>query len=147
VRPRGAAGPAYLERAGHIGSLADLKRHLLIHLDEPFRPRPNWVDYFHAMGEKLRPEVTGLQLNDYALVISAALEGQGIALGWRHQTDHLVSRGLLAHPLDRTWTTGLAFHVVWPHGATLSPSAATVRHWLATNPPIPAPAWPARTAA
>jgi len=135
--------PAYLDRAGEIASVADLRKQRLIHLDEPFRQRPNWADYFRAMAVASRSDDVGLHLNDYALVISAALEGQGIALGWRHQTDHLVARGLLVHPIERPWITGLAFHVVWPHGVELAPEAQAVRDWLAGNPPIPAPAWPA----
>ena len=137
--------PAYLERAGSIATVADLKRQRLIHLDEPFRPRPTWADYFREAGERLAPNDSGLHLNDYALVVGAALEGQGIALGWRHQTDHLVARGLLVHPLDQPWVTGLAFHVVWSHGAELTPEAEMVRDWLAGNPAIPEPAWPARS--
>lgn len=136
--------PAYLERAGSVTTFDDLKRQRLIHLDEPFRPRPNWADYFRAAGERLGPDESGLHLNDYALVVGAALEGQGIALGWQHQTDHLVARGLLTHPLDMPWVTGLAFHIVWPHGAELAPEAEIVRDWLAGNPSIPEPAWPAR---
>ncbi|WP_374307953.1 LysR substrate-binding domain-containing protein [Dongia sp.] len=134
--------PAYIERAGPIASVADLKRQRLIHLDEPFRPRPNWADYFRAAGVPADRDQAGLHLNDYALVVGAALEGQGIALGWRHQTDHLVARGLLTHPIDQPWITGLAFHIVWPHGIILAPEAEIVRDWLAGNPPIPAPSWP-----
>ena len=134
--------PAYFERAGAMESVADLRKQRLIHLDEPFRQRPNWADYFRAMGIVGGPDEAGLHLNDYALVVGAALEGQGIALGWRHQTDHLVARGLLVHPVDQPWITGLAFHVVWPHGVELAPEAEAVRDWLARNPPIPAPVWP-----
>ncbi|WP_374383344.1 LysR substrate-binding domain-containing protein [Dongia sp.] len=139
--------PAYLERAGTLATLADLLKQRLIHLDEPFRPRPSWTDYLRAMGIAKAPDEAGLHLNDYALVVGAALEGQGIALGWRHQTDHLVARGLLTHPVDRPWVTGLSFHIVWPHGVNLAPEAEIVRDWLAGNPPIPAPAWPTSLAA
>jgi DNA-binding transcriptional LysR family regulator len=135
--------PAYLERAGPVADVADLLGQRLIHLDEPYRPRPSWADYFRAMGVAPRMDEGGLHLNDYALVIGAALEGQGIALGWRHQTDHLVARGLLTHPIDRPWVTGLAFHIVWPQRMPLAAQAETVRDWLAGNPPIPAPSWPA----
>ncbi|WP_374367639.1 LysR substrate-binding domain-containing protein [Dongia sp.] len=131
--------PAYLARTGPIRSLADLARHRLIHLDEPYRPRPGWDDYLRAAGARLGKDDPGLHMNDYALVIGAALEGQGIALGWRHQTDHLVARGLLTHPWDWPWVTGLAFHIVWPHGAELMPEVLAVRDWLAANPSIPAP--------
>lgn len=131
--------PAYLERNGPIRSLTELKNHRFIHLDEPFRPRPGWDDYLRAAGDKLGKNTSGLHMNDYALVIGAALEGQGIALGWRHQTDHLVARGLLVHPWDWSWVTGFAFHIVWPHGAELAPEVIAVREWLAANPAIPAP--------
>lgn len=137
------SSPGYLEREGVVTRVADLRRHRLIHLDEPFRPRPTWADYCRAMGESRPLDGSGLHLNDYALVVGATLEGQGIALGWRHQTDYLVSRGLLAHPLERTWATGLAFHVVWPHAVTLSPQAEVVRDWLASNPAIPVAPWSA----
>ncbi len=139
--------PSYLERAGSIKSVQDLVRQRLIHLDEPFRPRPTWSDYFRAMGVSAEPDKSGLHLNDYALVVGAALEGQGIALGWRHQTDHLVARGLLVHPIEAPWVTGLAFHIVWPHGVLLAPEAELVRDWLASNPPIPALVWPTAMAA
>lgn len=135
--------PAYLERSGRVADVADLARHRLIHLDEPFRPRPTWADYFRSAGVQAGPDASGLHLNDYALVIGAALEGQGIALGWQHQTDHLVERGLLTRPLDVSWRTGLAFHVVWPQGAQVDPESAVVRDWLASYPAIPDPAWPA----
>jgi DNA-binding transcriptional LysR family regulator len=139
--------PAYLQRMGPVGSLADLARHRLIHLDEPFRPRPGWGDYLKATGGSAAMLLDpGLHMNDYALVISAALEGQGIALGWRHQTDHLVARGLLVHPWERPWVTGLAFHIVWPHGAELTPEVIAVRDWLAGNPAIPAPEYDERAA-
>lgn len=133
--------PAYLARMGPVASIEDLGRHRLIHLDEPFRPRPGWDDYLKAArGTAKAPALeVGLHMNDYALVISAALEGQGIALGWRHQTDHLVERGLLVHPWPWPWVTGLAFHIVWPHGAELTPEAMAVRDWLAGNPSVPAP--------
>jgi hypothetical protein len=37
----------------------------------------------------------GLAINDYVLVIQAVMEGQGVALGWQHLTERLVSSGLL----------------------------------------------------
>lgn len=134
--------PAYLERAGTPAGIEDIARHRLIHLDEPFRQRPGWADYLRAQGARALPGDAGLHLNDYALVISAALDGQGIALGWRHQTDPLVARGLLANALELPWHTGLAFHIVRPLRAEAEAAVLRVRDWLAGNPPMPEPAWP-----
>lgn len=111
-------------------STADLKRLKLIHLDEPFRPRPSWSDWFAAQGVDYTDLGDGLRLNDYALVVQAALEGQGVALGWRHLTADLVARGLLVRVLDRTLETGLGFYLVWTRGKALADDAIAVRDWL-----------------
>ena len=122
--------PAYLASAAPPTAPADLMTLKLIHLDEPFRPRPTWTDWFAAQGVAYADFGEGLRLNDYALVIQAALEGEGVALGWRHLTDALVARGALVRPLPQPLVTGLGFHVVWPKDRTLARDAETVRDWL-----------------
>ncbi len=122
--------PAYLQAAGAPHDLAELARHKLIHLDEPFRPSPTWRDWFAAAGLDQADRGGGLRLNDYALVLQAVLEGQGVALGWQHLTAPLVERGLLIRPLSQSQFTGAGFYIVWPKGQTLSPQAATVRDWI-----------------
>ena len=44
--------------------------------------------------------IAACSINDYVLVIQAVMEGQGIALGWRHLTDRLVASGLLVQVTD-----------------------------------------------
>lgn len=125
--------PAYLQAAGAPHDLTELARQKLIHLDEPFRPSPSWRDWFAAAGLDLGDDRgQGLRLNDYALVLQAALEGQGVALGWQHLTAPLVERGLLLRPLPQRQATGAGFYVVWPKDQTLSPQATTVRDWILT---------------
>ena len=80
--------PAYLEKAGKPGTASDLPDHELIHLDEPYRPRAVWRDWFGAQGIDYVDRGGGLRFNDYALVIQAAIAGEGIAYGWDH-----ISRG------------------------------------------------------
>lgn len=139
--------PAYLAAVAAPAAPADLMRLKLVHLDEPFRPRPTWADWFAAQGVAYVDFGEGLRLNDYALVIQAALEGQGVALGWRHLTEALVARGALARPCREVLVTGQGFHLVWPKAAALAGDAARVRDWLmaefaadeALAPPLPAP--------
>ena len=122
--------PAYLQANGPARDLAELARHKLIHLDEPFRPSPSWRDWFAAAGLDHDDRGEGLRLNDYALVLQAALEGQGVALGWQHLTAPLVERGLLLRPLPQSQVTEAGFYVIWPKDQTLSPQATTVRDWI-----------------
>jgi DNA-binding transcriptional LysR family regulator len=109
---------------------ARLPEHKLIHLDEPYRPRPTWTDWFAAAGVRWHDRGDGLRLNDYALVLQAVLEGEGIAMGWRHITEGMIARGSLVRVCTESFVSGQGFHVVWPKGAVLSPDTAQVRDWL-----------------
>jgi DNA-binding transcriptional LysR family regulator len=63
-------------------------------------------------------------------VIQAVMEGQGIALSWRHLTGRLISSGLLEKVTDYSLETGAAFHVIWPKGRALTPQTGQVLDWL-----------------
>lgn len=63
------------------GQLADAP---LLHLEERYRPRYNWERWFADHNVTLARTPGGYRSNDYSLVLQAALDGQGIALGWEH---------------------------------------------------------------
>ena len=124
------AGASYASATGLPTTPADLLGHRLIHLEEPFREAADWTEWFRSAGIA-NPQVSaGLRINDYALVIQAVMEGQGIALGWRHLTERLVASGLLRRVTSHVMATGSAFYVVWPKGRELSRDAVRVRDWL-----------------
>jgi len=127
------AGPAYLARAGTPMTPAEMTLHHLIHLDEPYRPAATWNEWFQSAGLNGAVAKRGLVINDYVLVIQAVMEGQGIALGWRHLTDRLIAAGLLVRLSDHVMTTDKGFHVAWPRNRVLSESAEKVRDWLAAQ--------------
>jgi DNA-binding transcriptional LysR family regulator len=108
--------------------LATVARVKLIHLEEPFRDCPRWADWFHAQGYRAYAESSALSFNDYALAIHAALEGQGVVLGWRHLVEPLVERGSLLRIGPHEWSTGVTYSAVW--SGKLSDNAAVVRDWL-----------------
>ena len=58
------------------------------------------------------------------------MEGQGVALGWRHLTDRLVASGLLVRVTDHTLLTGNSFYVVWQKARELTQPVRRVRDWL-----------------
>jgi len=109
---------------------AELLAHQLIHLEEPFRSAATWKDWFRSAGIEDRRVPKGLQINDYVLVVHSVLEGQGVALGWRHLIEGLVAKGVLVRLTDHTLITGMEFHVIWPRDAQLSRAAQEVRDWL-----------------
>ena len=124
------ASAAYLARSQIPTEVDAIKCKELIHLEEPFRPRPTWQEWFGALGCEYRERGEGLRLNDYALVIQAAMSGEGIALGWRHIVAPLLERGLLVDVCEKSWSTGEAFYLIWSDKTELTPAAARVRDWV-----------------
>jgi DNA-binding transcriptional LysR family regulator len=131
IRP--VAAPRLAQQAGSIAEVTDFLSQRLIHLEEPVRERPGWHDWFGHFGCRAGLPSAGLRLNDYALVLQAAMAGEGFAFGWRHLTDALVSLGLLADLPQWQWTTGAGFYLVWSTDRALSEEAGTVRDWLITQ--------------
>ncbi|MDH3763812.1 MAG: LysR substrate-binding domain-containing protein [Gammaproteobacteria bacterium] len=124
------ASPVYLQSNPRPKTIEDLLEHQFIHLEEPFRPRPAWRDWFASFDVDFVDKGEGLRLNDYALVIQAAMAGEGIAIGWRHVTESLIKKRLLVPVLPQSWITGEEFHLIWSDRTELSESAQQVRDWI-----------------
>lgn len=123
-------GAGYLSGRKRLEQPVDLLDHQLIHLEEPFRTAATWRDWFASAGIEGRRVPKGLQINDYVSVIQSVIAGQGIALGWQHLVEGLVSQGVLVRLTEHRLTTGMTFNVIWPRHVTLSKSALEVRDWL-----------------
>ncbi|MDF1606763.1 LysR substrate-binding domain-containing protein [Hoeflea sp. YIM 152468] len=124
------ASASYIQKYGMPGSVAELTQHRLIHLEEPSRNACDWPQWLASANVNGETASRGLAINDYVLVIQAVMEGQGIALAWRHLTGRLIQTGLLQKVTDHRLETGAAFHVIWPKGRPLSQPAELVLGWL-----------------
>ncbi|MEL7202613.1 MAG: LysR substrate-binding domain-containing protein [Pseudomonadota bacterium] len=124
------AAPHLFEQREALNHHSDLLGHPLIHLEEPIRERPTWGEWFSHFGIEAKSSASGLRLNDYALVLQAAIAGEGFAFGWAHLTDPLVANGVLRAKQDWRWTTGLGFYLVWSSNIPLTSSAERVRDWI-----------------
>ncbi len=124
------SAPRFQPRTDRPPKPRDLLAQRLIHLEEPTRERPTWAQWFAHFGIAKPNLQGGLRLNDYALVLQAAMAGEGYAFGWRHLTDPLVEQGLLAARTDLSWRTGLGFYLVWSSTRPPSQAACQVRDWI-----------------
>jgi DNA-binding transcriptional LysR family regulator len=124
------ASPAYVDLHGLPDRNEAITRHRLIHLEEPYRPCPDWTEWLRSIGLARPPLASGLLINDYVLVVQAVMQGQGIALGWKHLTDRLVDSGMLVRVGDHILETGSAFHLLWSKERPLSAPARLVKDWL-----------------
>lgn len=72
-----------------------------------------WQDWFNKSGIKHMPDTTRrLNINNYLLVIQAALNGQGLALAWENLVDDYLTSGLLVKPVDEAMTTTSQFYML-----------------------------------
>ena len=121
--------PAYLQ-GRQIEYPEELLSYPLIHLDEPHRTRLNWSAWFRHLGMEFKLPDSGLQLNDYAIVLQTAIEGQGIALGWRYIVKRLFDNGQLVQACPQSVDTGKGFYLVAPLGVPMTARGCVVRDWL-----------------
>ena len=77
--------PAFLSRCGGMGDVVALTRATLLHLEERYaRPRLDWAGWLARFGVAMDRGTRLFRFNDYSVVLQAAIEGQGLAMGWRH---------------------------------------------------------------
>jgi len=124
------ASPRLAEVYGDELGLNDLITKNLIHLEEPYRPRPTWKEWFSSQEIDFMGSGKGLRLNDYALVIQAAMAGEGIALGWRHIVEPLIEQKLLARVGHWQLQTESGFYLISSNTVQLSEQALSVRKWI-----------------
>ena len=125
--------PSYCERFGTPRVAAELLRHRLIHLDEPHRPAVTWPEWFMSAGVNGVLTPKGLRINDYVSVIQSVMEGQGIALGWRHLTERMVKNGSLVRVTNHVHATGKFFNVAWSQHRELGRNSIRVKNWLCSQ--------------
>lgn len=123
---RAVASPAYLERVGP-GAVKDGE---LLHLEERYGRRYDWMQWFADHDMATDRMQTGHRSNDYSIVVNAALEGQGVALGWLHIVNPLLASGRLVAIDDHVVRTRNPFHIVARPEASHREGVDALRHWL-----------------
>ena len=124
------SSPGYLAGKPALDDPADLAAHTLLHQDDIEPDWVSWRDWLSAFGITLPPARGGLSFNSYANVIQAALDGQGIAIGWVRLVDGPLRRGALVRPIPHVSRSDQAHHVIVPRNRQLGPEAAQFRDWL-----------------
>ena len=86
--------------------------------------------YFPSLhGSALSPS-NQLVFSDYAVVIQAALLGQGIAVGWLNVVSHWLDNGALVPAIDQCVATDRLCHFVRSRNRSERAPVAEVRDWI-----------------
>ena len=111
---------------------ADLRLHTLLQVVIP--PGTNmpfeWDPWLQAVGlAELQPAAT-LSFSNYDEAITAALDGQGVALGRRPLIDSLLKSRKLVAPFKATIASPRAYFLVVAPGARARPAVQAFERWL-----------------
>jgi DNA-binding transcriptional LysR family regulator len=92
--------PGYAQRAGPFATIDDLTGGALITYETNETGWLGWNEWFERSGSTFRVNRTSLHLNHYTDALSAAMNGQGIALGWGRMVADALADGRLIRITD-----------------------------------------------
>jgi LysR family transcriptional regulator, glycine cleavage system transcriptional activator len=124
--------PALLSGAHPLRGPADLRHHALIHdrsmaFESTF---PTWLTWLQSAGFADIDCGRGLQINDSAAVIQAAIAGSGVALGRTTLVARDLAEGRLVRPFGDDLTHDFAYYIVHRPQADQAPGVAAFKAWL-----------------
>ena len=105
--------PRYIENYTCPLSLDELPDlHLLHHKVAP-QDWIDWDDWLQQLNIKTRVGFKGTVYDSYPMMIQSAIEGHGIALGWKQTTNQLINSGQLVRPFEESLklTDGLSVYL------------------------------------
>jgi|APSaa5957512535_1039671.scaffolds.fasta_scaffold04951_7 LysR family transcriptional regulator, glycine cleavage system transcriptional activator len=122
--------PRYLEETDPISSLEDLKNHTLLYLNGSMHAIENWDWWMESLGMEMPANVRKLGFDSYDNVIQAAMDSQGIALGFTNLLGDQLSKGRLVRPLEQAFSKGNGIYLVVPRGKPMSANAQKFFDWV-----------------
>lgn len=126
---------AYLDAHPGLRQPADLLSHTLLHLDEVVWERIGWTPiswktWLQHQAIDAHPRRHGQWFDNYPMVVQAALNGHGVALGWQHLVGDLVDSGALVRPLEGILNSQRSFFMLLGGDRPVSDAARAFRDWL-----------------
>lgn len=118
------ASPEFLARHP-VRTLEDIARvPVLHHIEYP------WTLWFDGLGQPTPTLQRGPRFDDSAVLIDAALQGLGLALGRAWVVEQEVATGRLVRPFEGFVRAGQDYSFVWRSDARKLPRILALRDWL-----------------
>lgn len=124
--------PGFAERFA-TGSIADIGKMPLIHLDTAYSRWTTWEEWASTLNYNggLR---TAHRVNNYVIALQAALDGIGAVLGWEKLTNGYVENGQLVKVFPETIPSPMDFYVRLNNEG--SSQARILFNWLSESTPV-----------
>jgi LysR family glycine cleavage system transcriptional activator len=121
--------PSYLRRRPHLSCVEQLPGETLLSMSDDRPGILDWPLWLAEHGVTGYSSAKNLKINSHPLLMQAAREGQGIALGWSVLCDDLLARGELVRPLDAVVRTRRGFYFVMSESRD-SREVEAFRRWV-----------------
>ncbi|MEF0943781.1 LysR substrate-binding domain-containing protein [Rhizobium sp. BR 362] len=121
--------PAYLEAHGKLNHEGNGHGHVFLHLtDHDLR---EWGRIWGSVANRTTMKGSWHEFSDYAVILEAAIRGEGIALGWVSVISTALLNGTLSPASDRLFKTGRHHRLIAPRSRSLRPIVPEISEWLA----------------
>lgn len=91
---------------------------------------PNWYSRFPSFKKNGWRAANTLTFSDYAVVVQAALLGQGIALGWINVVSHWMLSGALVPAEQEVSVTGRTCQLLYSPRKPVRSAVSEIRDWI-----------------
>jgi LysR family transcriptional regulator, glycine cleavage system transcriptional activator len=120
------------ERKRPLKTPADLRHHVLLHLDDPLGERPwqTWREWLVALKVPDLKPAGALLFSHYDQLVRAAIEAEGVALGRMPLLERFLQRGELVAPFRDRVTVTRKYFVIAAAGARRHQRVQQFVRWL-----------------
>ncbi|MER9202340.1 LysR substrate-binding domain-containing protein [Mesorhizobium sp. M0933] len=130
--------PQYRQSRPRPTQPTDLISEHLLHLDGPSGAGGRWSDWFKVMGIEFPEERRGITVNNFHLMMQAALSGQGVALTGAPLADELLANRMLVPAIDApletiTYRMPGGYYILTPEGMKSSSEANQFCDWITSR--------------
>ncbi|MDD1963985.1 LysR substrate-binding domain-containing protein [Pseudomonas putida] len=122
--------PTYLKGREVPIALDRLGSHTLLHHDAQPAYQLEWDTWLAEFGHELPRQARGLAFDSYSLMLHAAVEGHGLAMGWRRTSQRMLDNGVLIAPFAQSVHLQQALSVYRRHGQARREEANLLVDWL-----------------
>ena len=123
--------PAFAQTAGRIETPNDLLAFPLISYTADDPTWTGWSEWLAAFSVELPKRKSGLRCSFYTEAIYAAMNGQGVTLGWRRLVEDLLVQGRLVNLTESSVKTRNAYFAIIPKRRRQTEASRLFQAWLA----------------
>jgi DNA-binding transcriptional LysR family regulator len=119
--------PAYLEAHGKLDHEGDGRGHVFLWLTES---PPHWARKWGNAARRSSSKGVWHEFTDYSVILQAALNGEGVALGWLSVVSRCLLKGSLVPASNLIIRTGRDHSLIAPRTKPLDARVEEVALWL-----------------